>query len=84
MTLINAPANIDRLEPAGPPKTTGAGRFAVPVRLMNGQQPVAQFDLIFDGPAAEQLHDALDGHLAAQGADTLVDCPTRRSRADLQ
>lgn len=83
MPVINAPVNIDRLEPAGPPRTTGAGRFAVPVALMDGQYRHCVLELILDGAAAEVLHDALDGHLAAKGADTPVPCHTR-SKADLQ
>lgn len=82
MPKLHAPVNIDRLAPAGPPRTTGAGRFAIPVALMDGQNQICVLELVYDGDGADRLHRSLDGHLAAQGAGTPAPCPAR-SRADL-
>lgn len=81
MVLITTPAHVDRLEVAGPARTTAAGRLAIPVALKDGKTTVATLDLVLDGPAAETLHDALDGHLAIQGAGTPAPCPTRSRSA---
>lgn len=81
MPVINAPANVDHLEPAGPPRTTPAGRLAVPVALMDGKCTVAALDLVLDGPYAERLHGALGSHLAGLGAAAAA--PARPSKAEL-
>lgn len=79
--LLSAPINVDRLKPAGPPRTTGAGRFAIPVALMDGQYEHLKLDLVLDADTAEQLHAALDRHLAGTGATA----PAQpRSRGELQ
>ena len=62
----------------GPGRTTAAGRFALPVRIRNGESLVGVVELILDGNLAEQLHAALGAHLAGHGAPT-----ARRSRAEL-
>lgn len=76
--LLSAPINVDRLRLAGPPHTTGAGRFALPVAIMDGQHELAVIDLVLDGESAERLHAALDAHLTGRGALTV-----RRGRAEL-
>lgn len=67
MVLLSPPVTIDRLAP-GPPRTTHAGRFAVPVALMDGERELAVISLVFDDAAAEQLHQALENHLAGRGS----------------
>jgi hypothetical protein len=80
MVLINAPANVDRLEPAGAPHTTSAGRYALPVNLMDGKCRIATLELVFDEAKALELQRGLDGHLAGLGAEGAP----RRLRADLR
>lgn len=80
MPLLSPPVNIDQLVP-GTPRTTHAGRFAIPVDLRDGAHTLARLGLVFDGPAAEQLYAALGAHLAGHGASTPA--PTMRSRAEL-
>lgn len=54
-------------EPAGPPRTTHAGRLALPVVIKLGECVVAVVDLILDGPKASDLQTALDVHLRGAG-----------------
>jgi hypothetical protein len=55
-------------EPAGPARTTHAGRLALPVAIRLGECIVAVVDVIFDGPFAAELQAALEAHLCGAGA----------------
>lgn len=80
MAAISSTIHIDRLEPAGPARTTGAGRFAVPVDLKDGPYTLGTLELVFDEQRATELHQSLTEHLAGRGSCA----PTRvRSRADM-
>ena len=68
MPILNAPVNIDRLVVAGPGRTTNAGRFALPVALMDGTYKLLGIDLVFDEARSEELYEALGEHLAGRGA----------------
>lgn len=59
---------IDHLELAGPPRTTNAGRLALPVALKDGPYTVATYDLVLDERAATEFHRAVHRHLAGLGA----------------
>jgi hypothetical protein len=68
MPPITIPATtvFDHLEPAGPPRTTPAGRFALPVNLMDGRYKVDSSELVFDEARATELLEALQLHLAGR------------------
>lgn len=57
-----------RAEPAGPARTTHAGRLALPVAIRLGECLVAVVDLVLDGMGAEQLFTDLGEHVAGRGA----------------
>lgn len=73
---------VDRIELAGAPRTTHAGRVALPVDLKDGPYTVATYDLVLDERAATELYESLGRHLAGRGAEKLTPPATRR-RADL-
>lgn len=77
MPMLYAPVNIDRIVPAGPPRTTNAGRFAIPVAIRDGQYDLLKTDVVFDETMAEQLYVALGEHLAGRGARPAVPEPAR-------
>ena len=54
-------------EPAGAPRTTHAGRLALPVEIRLGNSVVAVVDLILDGTRTAELQAALDAHLRGAG-----------------
>ena len=68
MPILRAPVNIDRLVPAEAPRTTHAGRFAIPVSLRDGNYELLRIDLVYDEAGAEELYAALGEHLAGRGA----------------
>lgn len=72
MPILHAPVNIDRLATAGPPRTTNAGRFAIPAVLRDGEYELLKLDLVYDEAAAEELYHALGEHLAGRGARPAV------------
>ncbi len=65
---------ITRLSPdwhlrlTAPPRTTHAGRIALPIAFQAPGQPAAVVDLILDGAEAIRLHAALTAHLSGRGA----------------
>lgn len=78
--MITRPDPEWRLELAHEPRTTHAGRIALPITLSAHGEIVAVVDLVLDGALAARLHAALTAHLSGQGAGSAV---SRRSRADL-
>ena len=52
---------------AGPPRTTHAGRLALPVAISLGECVVAVVDVVLDGDASSELRAALDAHLRGHG-----------------
>jgi hypothetical protein len=50
------------------PRTTHAGRLALPVAIRLGECVVAVVDVILDGARASELQAALDAHLRGAGA----------------
>jgi hypothetical protein len=76
---LTVSTQIDHLELAGPPRTTHAGRLALPVALKDGRYTVATYELVLDENAATELHAAIHRHLAGQGAQP----PAVHGAADL-
>jgi hypothetical protein len=74
MPILHAPLNIDRLVPAGAPRTTHAGRFAIPAALRDGEYELLKLDLVYDEAGAEELYAALGEHLAGRGARPKAAC----------
>lgn len=65
---------VDHLELDGPPRTTNAGRVALPVALKDGLYTVANYDLVLDERRATELYEALGEHLAGRGARPKAAC----------
>lgn len=78
--MITRPDPEWRLELAHEPRTTHAGRIALPIALSAHGEMLAVVDLVLDGSTATRLHAALTAHLSGHGTGP---SPAGRSRAHL-
>lgn len=78
--MITRPDPEWQLQLEREPRTTHAGRIALPITLRAHGEMLAVVDLVLDGATATRLHAALTAHLSGHGAGPSASV---RSRADL-